>query len=43
VAALLRWFGEPMKDFIDRYFNALTLALVVIFIAGFAMLKFAFP
>jgi len=43
VAALLRWFGEPMKDFIDRYFNALTLALVVIFIAGFAVIKLAFP
>ena len=42
VAALLRLFGEPMKDFIDRYFNLLTVALAVIFVAGFAVLRFLF-
>jgi len=42
VAGLLRLFGEPMKDFIDRYFNLLTVALVVVFVAGFAVLKFFF-
>ena len=40
VAALLRRFGEPMKDLIDRWFNVLTLVLVVVFVAGFAVLKF---
>ncbi len=40
VAGLLRLFGEPMKDFIDRYFNWLTVALAVLFVAGFAVLSF---
>lgn len=42
VAGLLRVFGEPMKDFIDRYFNVLTVVLAVVFVAGFAVLKFFF-
>jgi len=42
VAALLRFFGEPMKDFIDRYFNWLTVALGVLFVGGFAVIKFFF-
>ena len=42
VAALLRWFGEPMKDFIDRYFNALTVALAVLFVGGFVVIRFFF-
>jgi len=40
VAALLRYFGEPMKEFIDRYFNLLTVALAVLFVGGFAVIKF---
>ena len=40
VAALLRLFGDPMKDFIDRYFNWLTVALAGIFVAGFTVLNF---
>ena len=40
VAGLLRSFGEPMKDVIDRYFNWLTLALAVLFVGGFIVLKF---
>ncbi|HKK07640.1 MAG TPA: DedA family protein [Gemmatimonadota bacterium] len=35
VAGLLRAFGEPVRDFIDRYFNVLTVALVVLIVAGF--------
>ena len=42
VAGLLRRFGEPMKDFIDRYFNALTLALAVLFVGGFVVIRFLF-
>lgn len=42
VAGLLRWFGEPMKDFIDRYFNWLTVALAVLFVGGFVVIKFFF-
>jgi membrane protein YqaA with SNARE-associated domain len=40
VAGLLRSFGEPMKDVIDRYFNWLTLALAALFVGGFIVLKF---
>jgi membrane protein YqaA with SNARE-associated domain len=42
VAGLLRLFGEPMKDFIDRYFNLLTVALVALIVAGFLVVKFLF-
>lgn len=42
VAGLLRWFGEPMKDFIDRYFNWLTAALAVLFVGGFVVIRFLF-
>jgi membrane protein YqaA with SNARE-associated domain len=42
VAGLLRLFGEPMKDFIDRWFNWLTVALAVLFVGGFAVIKFFF-
>ena len=42
VAGLLNYFGEPMKDFIDRYFNLLTVALVVLFVGGFAVIRFFF-
>ena len=41
VAAVLRWFGEPAKAFIDRYFNWLTVALGALFVAGFLMLHYA--
>ncbi len=40
VAALLRYFGEPMKKFIDRYFNWLTLAAGALIVAGFLVLNF---
>ncbi len=42
VATLLRFFGEPMKEFIDRYFNLLTVLLAVLFVGGFAVIKFFF-
>jgi len=42
VAGLLRLFGEPMKEFVDRYFNWLTVALAVLFVGGFAVIKFFF-
>lgn len=42
VAGLLRWLGEPMKDFIDRYFNWLTAALAVLFVGGFVVIRFFF-
>jgi membrane protein YqaA with SNARE-associated domain len=42
VAGLLRLFGEPMKEFIDRYFNILTVLLAVVFVGGFLVLKLLF-
>jgi len=40
VAALIYKYGEPIRGFIDRYFNVLTLAFVALMIAGFVALKF---
>ena len=40
VAWLLWKFGEPIKDFIDRYFGILTLLFAVILIGGFYVLKY---
>ncbi len=41
VAALLRVAGERMKRFIDRYFDLLAIAFVVLLIGGFALIKYA--
>jgi membrane protein YqaA with SNARE-associated domain len=40
VAGLLRAFGEPMRAFIDRWFNLLTVVFSVLLIGGFVLLKF---
>ncbi|MFQ5621535.1 MAG: YqaA family protein [Candidatus Nanoarchaeia archaeon] len=40
VAALLHFFGPKVKDFIDRYFNILTLVFLVLFIGGFYVIKY---
>ena len=42
VAYLLRLLGEPAKDFIDKHFNKLSIAFVVLLIGGFAVLKLLF-
>jgi len=39
VAGLLKLFGEPVRDFIDRYFNVLTLVFVVLLVAGFIAVR----
>lgn len=39
VAGLLKVFGEPVREFIDRYFNVLTLAFVVLLVAGFIAVR----
>ena len=39
VAFLLRWKGPAIKLFIERYFNILCLALVMLLLAGFMILK----
>lgn len=40
VAGLIRAFGEPIREFIDRYFNLLTVALVALVIAGFVAVRY---
>jgi membrane protein YqaA with SNARE-associated domain len=40
VAGLLRLFGPPIKMFIDRYFNILTLVFFVLLALGFYVIKF---
>lgn len=42
ISALLRLFGEQIKAFIDRYFNILSVAFLVIFIGGFIAVKYLF-
>lgn len=39
VAGLLYKFGEPIKGFIDRWFNILVIVFVVLLLGGFALLK----
>lgn len=39
VAGLLYWFGPPMKRFIDKYFDWLALAFVVLLVGGFLAIK----
>ena len=40
VAALLYAFGPPMKRFIDRYFDLLSLAFVVLLVGGFVAVSY---
>lgn len=39
VAALIYRFGEPIRDFIEKYFNILTLVFVALIIGGFVIIK----
>lgn len=39
VAWLLRCYGEPIREFIERRFNILTLAFTILLIGGFLLLK----
>ncbi len=40
VAGLIRAFGPQIRDFIDRYFNLLSVLFVVLLVAGFFVLKY---
>ena len=35
-------FGAPIKNFIDKYFNLLVIAITVLLIGGFFLIKYAF-
>lgn len=40
VAALLYFFGQPIREFIERYFGILTVLFFVLLVGGFAAVKF---
>jgi membrane protein YqaA with SNARE-associated domain len=40
VAGLIRLFGQPIKSFIDRYFNLLTILFMVLLVGGFLVIKY---
>jgi membrane protein YqaA with SNARE-associated domain len=42
VAALLFWFGEPIRDFIERRLSLVTTAFVVALVGGFVAIKYLF-
>ena len=42
VAGLIWKYGRPIREFIDRYFNRLSYLFILLLIAGFLILKYAF-
>ena len=42
VAALLFWFGEPIRDFIERRLSLVTTAFLVTLVGGFFAIKYLF-
>jgi hypothetical protein len=42
VAGLLYWFGEPIREFIEKRLSLVTTVFVVLLIAGFVAVKFVF-
>lgn len=40
VGALIYFFGAEIRDFIDRYFELLTIAVTVLLLGGFVVMKF---
>ena len=40
VGGLIRWLGPGIKELIDRYFNLLTVAFVILLIGGFVIIKY---
>jgi len=39
IALLIRKYGNPIRIFIEKYFNVLTLILVILIISGFVLMK----
>ena len=42
VAALLYWFGEPIRDFIEKRLSAVTTIFVVLLVGGFVAVRYVF-
>jgi hypothetical protein len=42
VAALLFWFGPPIRDFIERRLSLVTTLFVVLLVGGFVAIRYVF-
>lgn len=42
VAVLLYWFGEPVREFIEKRLELVMLSLLVVIVAGFVIVRYAF-
>jgi len=42
LAGLIKKFGKPVKEYIDKYFGILTLVFAVLLVGGFALIKLLF-
>ena len=42
VAGLLYWFGDPIRDFIEKRLSLVTTAFVVLVVSGFVAVKYVF-
>jgi len=40
VASLIKVFGDPIKEFIEKYFNLLAIAFTILLIGGFIFIKY---
>ena len=40
VAAFIWKFGAPVKGFIDRYFNIISIVFMILLIGGFVLIKY---
>ncbi len=40
VAGLIRLFGEPIRGFIDRWFNLLSILFLILLVGGFLLVRF---
>jgi len=40
VATLIHFFGPKIKEFIDKYFNLLTIIFIILLISGFVIIKY---
>jgi len=40
VATLIKVFGDPIKEFIEEYFNLLAIAFTILLIGGFIIIKY---
>ena len=42
VAGLLYWFGEPVREFIEKRLSLVTTAFVILLVGGFVAISFLF-